>query len=82
MADITEVMVALREGKGARREGWSPQSRIYLNENRIIVRRIVSPYLGPQEIPLEIDWNDLTASDWILIDFATHNRRRSDKLIH
>jgi hypothetical protein len=80
MADITEVMAALREGKGARRQSWSPQSSIYFNERRVIVRRVISPYVAPQEIPL--DSNDLTASDWILIDFATHNRRRSDKLSH
>jgi hypothetical protein len=82
MADIAAVMVALKEGKGARRESWPPQSSIYLNERRVIVRRTISPYIGPQAIPLEIDWDDLTASDWILIDYATHNRRRSDTRLH
>jgi hypothetical protein len=71
VADITAVVAALNEGKSARRKRWSAQSSIYLNEQKIIMRRLTKPILGTHEVAVEIDWNDLTASDWVLLEPMT-----------
>jgi hypothetical protein len=75
VANITAVVAALNEGKAARRKRWNANSCIYLDEQNRIIRRLARPVLGTQEIAVEIDWNDLTASDWILLE-PTHARPR------
>ncbi|HEX4650047.1 MAG TPA: hypothetical protein VH250_00965 [Granulicella sp.] len=77
MADITAVVAALNEGKSARRKRWNAQSSIYLNEQNILMRRLNKPVLGTQEVAVEIDWNDLTASDWILLEPMSNRPRQS-----
>lgn len=77
MADITAVVAALNEGKSARRKRWNAQSSIYLNEQNILMRRLNKPVLGTQEVAVEIDWNDLTASDWILLEPMTNRPGQS-----
>jgi hypothetical protein len=77
VADITAVVAALNEGKSARRKRWNAQSSIYLNEQKILMRRLTKPVLGTQEVAVEIDWNDLTASDWILLEPMTDRPRQS-----
>jgi hypothetical protein len=74
MADITAVMAALNEGKSARRKRWNAQSCIYLNEQKLIMRRLSRPIRGTKEVAVEIDWHDLTASDWILLEPMTPPR--------
>jgi len=78
MADITAVVAALNQGKSARRKRWNAQSSIYLNEQKMIMRRLTKPILGNQEIAVEIDWHDLTASDWILLEPMDQQPRRSN----
>jgi hypothetical protein len=82
VADITAVMAALNEGKSARRKRWNPQSSIYLNEQKKIMRRLTQPICGAHEVAMEIDWNDLTASDWILLEPMNHQSRRSCYLVN
>jgi hypothetical protein len=77
VADITAVVAALNEGKSARRKHWNAQSSIYLNERKMIMRRLTKPVLGTQEVAVEIDWQDLTASDWILLEPMSHPHRES-----
>jgi hypothetical protein len=77
VADITAVVAALNEGKSARRKRWNAQSSIYLNEQNILLRRLNKPVLGTQEVAVEIDWNDLTASDWILLEPMTNRPGQS-----
>jgi hypothetical protein len=48
-----------------------------LNEQKILMRRLTKPVLGTQEVAVEIDWNDLTASDWILLEPMTDRPRQS-----
>jgi hypothetical protein len=76
VADITAVVTALNEGKAARRKRWSSNSCIYLDDQKRIMRRLARPDLGTHEIAVEIDWNDLTASDWILLEPAAKRQRR------
>jgi hypothetical protein len=77
VADITAVVAALNEGKSARRKRWNAQASIYLNEQKVIMRRLSKPVLGTQEVAVEIDWSDLTASDWILLEPMTKRTRPS-----
>jgi hypothetical protein len=77
VADITAVVAALNKGKSARRKRWNAQASIYLNEQKVIMRRLTKPVLGTHEVAVEIDWHDLTASDWILLEPMTKRTRPS-----